>query len=204
MKKFIGALLALVLAAPSAWAAPLLFQDFQVQGQITNSATLAGETYTYTDDFAFGLESGAVSLLYGSVGDESAFAGTGAYAGFDSFSLLGVADAMGGQAINSSSWLITFVVASSLELLFDWNISNASMAYSVTRNGEFVGSLLDSILFQPGDLAAIDVSAAAFSPGGEYNFGWTATAVPEPGTLALLGIGLLGFALVRRQAGVSA
>lgn len=203
---FIGAILALLFAVPSAWAAPILFEDFSVQGQITNSATLAGESYTFTDDFAFGLNSGAVSLLEGSVGEESVFAGTSAFAGFDSFNLFGLAEAQGGALAQTGSfWLMQFVANSPLHLLFDYSASgDAGIGYGVTRNGEFMGNFLESVLFQAGDVVAIDVNGLTFAQSGEYSFSWTATAVPEPGTLALLAIGLLGFALVRRQTGVSA
>lgn len=199
---FVGSVAALVVGIPSAWAGPLLFEGFSVQGQISNSVTVEGQQTISTEDFLFALNDGARSELSMSSGDQSASAFTEAFAGDDSFTLVGRAEGLGGaEAITSSSWLISFVAAQAIELLFSWDIIDAGIGYGISLNGDFIGEFQTSALFQRGDVVSIDVSSAAFSPSGEYTFAWTASsvAVPEPGTVALLGLGLVGMGYARRK-----
>ena len=50
-----------------------------------------------------------------------------------------------------------------------------------------------------GNLSLQELTPGVFGPGGDASFTFKPTAVPEPGTLALLSVGLLGAAVAQRR-----
>lgn len=109
---------------------------------------------------------------------------------------------------------------SGIAALFDFSLTTGSMTWT---ESDFVGSFVDDIFFDAlGELTGFSLdrfedglggfmyiysanTMAIGDPDGQLNACNScvsfsrSVSVPEPGTLALLGIGLLGMGLVRRR-----
>jgi hypothetical protein len=109
------------------------------------------------------------------------------------FNLTFTSESAGGAFTGYFDWFCTAGITCSGREFFAGTLTGTSLAFSTTSIGAGASNIAFSSYW--GNLSGVGLLTGTDSSNGR----WSAHTVPEPGTLALIGLGLLGFGLRRKR-----